>query len=504
MAVVRPQPRMNIHSKSGLILGQPGGVARAEARFGGRAPLPGTFVALVVLALLTVGFRPVSPRVTAHQELQTGSQLSVAQQVGPLALVLTVETPPRLPGPLMVDVLVEEPAVAATLFLALVPRDASIPTDVAVRIVVEAVDHGPYLAEIDLPGPGDWELVLRVEAEAAAGVARVPLAVVPAARPVAPLVAAGALAIAGALLLTGMAVVGIGVRRGLPPPRWLLWSVSHGLVACLVVAAATALQAVLAPANGRPLVADTARPHVNLLLQPEPSTLRAGEPVTLGFLLVDGATGRPVDDLVPHHQALVHAVLIGDDGSTFAHLHPARVGRGRFQITVVPDRPGPYTFYTEVTRRDGSTQVVSRPLIVAGRASPATELPPAGGSRAIGGLDVTTQVVGVDSDRIRAGEPTTLRFTVSRAGHPVADLQPWLAMPGHLFVWSEDGESFAHVHALGPMAPSPDDRTLRFGPEIAFAYVFPKSGAYRLWFQFKRDNRVLTLPLRLEVSREEG
>jgi hypothetical protein len=511
-------------------------------------------VAVLVLALLLAFPRSA----VAHLGHEVGSRLAVAQQLGPLVLNLVIETPPRTPGPLFVDVLVEEPA-AATLLLAVVPRDGAVAADTSRPLLIAPDDPGPYTLEFVLPGPGDWELVVQTAAGAEVGrdgagaVARVPFTVTPLSQPLAPRIALGALALGGGGLVAAFAVVGVAVRRRRALPRWLPWAVSHGLVVCLVVAGAAAVQAVAAPPADRlpAMNVDAASPPVNLGLRAEPATPRAGEPATLTLAFSDGATGRPVDDLAPHHEALVHAVLVSDDGEAFAHLHPARIGPGRFAIEATPPRPGPYTLYAEITR-GGATQVVARPLRVAEAPSPAAPSAPsaapaaaassaspsalprattatAAGSRVrlAGGIEVDASVAGVDGTAPRAGEPATLRFNLSRDGaplndvqpslgmpepstqhpapstQPISDLQPWLGMPGHLLVRSADGAVFAHVHAVGAMTPGVADPNRRYGPEIAFAFVFPEPGPYRVWFQFKHDNRVLTLPLLVQVAGEE-
>lgn len=244
--------------------------------------------------------------------------------------------------------------------------------------------------------------------------------------------------------------------------------------------------------------------------------------MTLTFDLNDGATGRPVDDLVSHHDALVHGVLVADDGGSFAHVHPARIAPGRFALSLTPERSGPHTFYAEIARRDGGTQVVARPLVVAGpESAPAAPAPSPAGLHELDRFAIEGSATPAIA---RAGEPVTLRFRVIQDGQPVAALEPWLGMAGHLLVRSADGAIFAHVHAAGsPLDPAAGSGNqgvgaagealglrgeapttpLSFGPEIAVSYVFPAAGDYRLWLQVKVDGRVLTLPLAVAVQPAE-
>jgi hypothetical protein len=221
----------------------------------------------------------------------------------------------------------------------------------------------------------------------------------------------------------------------------------------------------------------------------------AGAPLALELALSDGATGQPVDDLAAQHDALLHLIVIGDGGAFFAHLHPARVAAGRYRIALTPSRPGAYTAYAEVARRNAGPQLVARPFAVAGDAAPAAAPPPGLGPRQAGGLSVT---VGSARQPLRAGEPSTLTLDISEGGRPVADLQPWLGMGGHLIVLAADGATVGHVHAAGPMAPA--GAAVRYGPRLSFVYSFPQPGAYRLWAQFQRAGEVVTVPIQLTVA----
>src|SRR3712207_5217772 len=60
-------------------------------------------------------------------------------------------------------------------------------------------------------------------------------------------------------------------------------------------------------------------PHANVTLNTTPITAQAGQPLTLTLDVSDGATGLPVDDLAPHHDALMHLIVIDADGSFFTH-----------------------------------------------------------------------------------------------------------------------------------------------------------------------------------------
>ena len=112
---------------------------------------------------------------------------------------------------------------------------------------------------------------------------------------------------------------------------------------------------------------------------------------------------------------------------------------------------------------------------------------------------------------LRVGEPLRLKFRVAdSAGRPVADLEPYMGMAGHLVVVRVDWQVFAHLHPSGspPMAAvelangpatahaghvrDASVATVLPSSEITFPYGFPEAGHYRLFVQVKRAGRVET------------
>jgi hypothetical protein len=294
----------------------------------------------------------------------------------------------------------------------------------------------------------------------------------------------------------------IAQRRARQAPGWLNWAVGQGMFACLIAAAIFGVQQFSATIQGAQAsaVAQTAvgRPHANLALATGPAAPQAGQPLTITLDLSDGSTGLPIDDLITHHDALMHLVVISADGAFYEHLHPPRLGPGRFAIALTPAQPGRYTAYAEIERRDSGTQVLARDFVVAGTVlDRPVQLPPLG-ARQVGDMQVQ---VSSSLAELRAGKQATFTFSFSKGGKPVDDLQPWLGMAGHLIARSRDGAIFAHIHAQGPMAPDGILATgVNYGPDIQFVYTFPQPGRYQLWGQFRHAEQIVTVPLEVEVK----
>ena len=177
---------------------------------------------------------------------------------------------------------------------------------------------------------------------------------------------------------------------------------------------------------------------------------------------------------------------------------PPSTAPGRFAIGLTPDRPGRYTAYMEIQRQDSGTQVIARDFEVGGAAVAAAQPAPGFGSREVAGMQVD---VSSSLTPLRAGKQATLTFSFSQAGAPVGDLQPWLGMAGHMIARDTSGAIFAHVHAVGPMAPSGILASgIVYDPDIRFVYTFPQAGHYQIWGQFRHNQQIVTVPLEVTVE----
>jgi hypothetical protein len=356
-----------------------------------------------------------------------------------------------------------------------------------------------YYTQLDVAHAGDWDLEVYADGPAGHGSALIPFTVTVAPIPGTTIALFVALVGLAVLLIASILLSLIFDRREQQAPRWVHALVGQGMFACLIVAGVLGTQQFLATwqsAQAPPPIGG--RPHVNIALHTDPAAPQVGQPVTLALDLTDGSTGLPVDDLVPHHEALLHLIVLDQSDSFLAHLHPARVAPGQFSIALTPDRPGRYTAYAEIQRQDSGVQIVSRDFQVAGAAVSPAAAPPGFGARELGPLQVT---VSSSLMPLRAGQQATLTFNFQAEGQPVLDLQPWLGMAGHLIGRSDDDSVFMHVHADAPLPPAgPAGVGTRYGPDIRFVYTFPQPGAYRLWAQFKHNNQIVTVPLAVTVT----
>ncbi|WP_145810990.1 hypothetical protein [Kribbella amoyensis] len=460
--------------------------------------------ALALVAALVLAGAPAGP---AHAHgVSASADLSIALTFGGNELTVILRRTPEVPGPLQVDVVAHTPVNPLTAELAArgVDQGALSKTAIALRV------PGITTARLHVEQAGPHELELRSGPERAAIPFRV-LVPEPAGWEY---FTYAAFSLAGVFVLGGLGCAVLGARR----PRVRAFAVPQAVLV-LVALVAASTTAVLskdlppasptgAPETTRQLVdpadgsAPAGRPYANLTLRTTPAQPRTGQPFTLSLRITDGNTGRPVDDLVAHHAALLHTVITSQDGSEFRHVHPVRTGPGELELRLTASTPGRHLLYAEFERADSGAQLVTGSFDVTGRPLPNQAASTGGGSEPKASIKVVPE-------HVVAGRPASITVQVGVDGRPVRDLQPWLGMAGHLVLRDERGTVFGHVHELASMAAQandpqraiPDESVAAEGPELRFTFSFPTAGRYLAWVQFVRDYRIHTVPFTVTVSK---
>jgi hypothetical protein len=201
--------------------------------------------------------------------------------------------------------------------------------------------------------------------------------------------------------------------------------------------------------------------------------------------------GAVVTSFLPVHERPFHLFIVSRDLATFVHAHPERHEDGTFVLEQAL-APGEYMLIADFLPAGGTPQVVHRAIVTPGYAGTLFRDPPK--------LAVTPAEQTIDGLRVKllAGEvtalrPAALRFVVADAatGADVRDLEPYLGATGHLLLVNPALTSALHGHPAGAQTA---------GPEILFDPVLPKPGMYKLWLQFQRKGRIVTVPFVIEVA----
>jgi len=253
----------------------------------------------------------------------------------------------------------------------------------------------------------------------------------------------------------------------------------------------------------------------------EPGQIQAGAPATLVFTVKD-SKNAVVKDLQVVHEKPMHLLIVSKDLSEFYHVHPEPSADGSYRVQHTFPNGGDYKFYADFTPPNAKQVVERVDVKVSGteRAKVAlvadTKL-----EKSVDGVKVTMK----PSAKIEAGQELTLDFAVfdAKTGKPTTDLQNYLGELAHFVIISEDLVDFVHAH---PMAKGEtmdgmkmDGDTMEKNPtadghshgadskkanqpsayEVSAHTAFPRPGLYKLWAQFQRGGKVISVPFVVNV-----
>lgn len=241
---------------------------------------------------------------------------------------------------------------------------------------------------------------------------------------------------------------------------------------------------------------------VTLRMSPSPVS---GQPEKLVFTFTN-AHGERVRFLERTHEKPIHLLVVSKDLREFAHIHPELQPDDSFAISHTFQSGGEYWLYADYTM-PGSPQAISRFVlnIHGPERKPEPLIPDAEFTKTAGGLRVRM----VPPPAIRSGEDLAFHFEAfdENSGQPVTDLEPYLGAWAHIMIVSADGQRFIHAHPLDDATtlaaedpwkhshtaprPSPSSVTTITG--------FDATGRYRLWVQFQRGGKVISVPFTFQV-----
>jgi hypothetical protein len=199
--------------------------------------------------------------------------------------------------------------------------------------------------------------------------------------------------------------------------------------------------------------------------------------------------GARVENFEVSHEKLLHLIVVSKDLSYFNHIHPEYKGDGVFEIKNELPAGGEYRMVADFKPTNGSSMSKMAWVTVEGdTAQPIAVTVDEILEKTVEGTHVALSI----EPGPAAGEKCTLKFTLTDGDTqlPISDLEPYLGSIGHVVVLSEDGERYLHVHALEGQGS---------GPEALFETEFPESGVYKIWGQFQRNGKVVTVPFVVEV-----
>jgi hypothetical protein len=224
-------------------------------------------------------------------------------------------------------------------------------------------------------------------------------------------------------------------------------------------------------------------PRFSLELSASPKTPKPGDPVELRLIVRDREKPKDVfNQFERAHEEFMHLVIVRDDLREFAHEHPALGDDGVFSIRYQFRSPGEYHLFADVAPRNAGSQVLITRIKVVGKTSAPGEFEPRPSTQEMDGLRIELK-----THSVAARRTSEVAFAVE----PATGLQPYLGAPAHLIAIHQDALTFVHAH--------PDESKSSNGSFI-FLGRFPQPGQYRIWIQFKRNDRLVTGEFTLEAK----
>ncbi|NIH88315.1 DUF748 domain-containing protein [Amycolatopsis granulosa] len=214
-------------------------------------------------------------------------------------------------------------------------------------------------------------------------------------------------------------------------------------------------------------------------LTPTSTMLTAGTTNQFAFRIT-GPDGRAVTAFDVEHDKRMHLIVVRRDTAGFRHVHPEMAADGTWTVPLDVADAGSYRAFADFTPAGGEATTLGVDLAAAGDFQPRTYQP----SRV---AQVDGYEVRLDGD-LAPGGTSKVTATVTKDGHDVTDLQPYLGAYGHLVALREGDLAYLHVHPDG----SPGDGKTQPGPAVTFYAEAPSAGTYRLFLDFQHDGTVRT------------
>jgi hypothetical protein len=244
-------------------------------------------------------------------------------------------------------------------------------------------------------------------------------------------------------------------------------------------------------------------------IKTNPSPPRPGEKVKFQFTVFHPVSDKQIKDFNILHDMPFHLFVVSQDFEHFYHIHPDKQTDGSFTIETDLPVAGYYKIFCDFFPAGGTPQVTHHNLVTAGYkgdlVSSLARLTPDKpvDNKYVKTVDGTRFELKFDPEEPYSGRTAELHYHLvdEKTGEPVNDLVPYLGAWGHTLILSEDGTDYLHSHPT-EMIPEDADRSKLAGkPDVVFDTFFPRPGKYRIWSQFQRGEKLITVSFTVHVPR---
>jgi hypothetical protein len=230
----------------------------------------------------------------------------------------------------------------------------------------------------------------------------------------------------------------------------------------------------------------------NVNVRFDPTTPIAGKTTELVISITDQKLGDSIQEFEFVHDKLMHVIIVAEDLSYFAHIHPTMVASpneyNTFTVSHTFPESGKYKLWVDFKPKGDNQTLSALKFNVAGRPVHVPEELVYDEKYTMPSLDDQYQISLKIPDKIVAQNDVDITFNVSdSSGRPITNLEPLMAAGGHSVIISSDLSEFLHVHPTEEV-----DANWRGGPDVSFKTSFPKPGLYKAWGQFQHQGMVIT------------
>jgi hypothetical protein len=202
--------------------------------------------------------------------------------------------------------------------------------------------------------------------------------------------------------------------------------------------------------------------HYNVNLQYDSITPEAGRQTKLILSVTEQKSGDPIREFELLHDKLMHLIIVGQDLSYFAHIHPTFEDNGEsFSIVHTFPESGRYKLWIDFKPKGGNQTLAAFRINVTGHPihKPVTLIHDRKYTKE--SLDRKYEISLKLPEKLVAHNDADIVFSVSDVeGKPVTDLEPLMGAGGHSVIISSDIREFLHVHPTEEV-----DRNWKGGPD---------------------------------------
>lgn len=226
----------------------------------------------------------------------------------------------------------------------------------------------------------------------------------------------------------------------------------------------------------------TSTSGLSVSTKPLQGPLKIGEKAEV-LLHLNKKDGSPLllDDLKEAHTQKIHLLTIDSSLIDYHHQHPIPTKKpGEYQFNFTPQKPGAYRIWVDIvpTATDKEEYLVAD-LPAETKGEPITDREPSTSTQ----LEDLTFTLSFDKTPLKVGEAALAKLKITKGKNAVfTQLEPIMGAYAHIVGFSEDHQTIAHIHPIGPEPTKESDRGIG---EIIFHLVPKKPGLLRLFAQIR-------------------